>query len=162
MVAKSWTRLINFHFLFAEYVLGVLCAWYYFRHYWKSLWLSRDIQYCKNKLCMSGIKELPGSSGSIEPTCQCSRHKRCKFDPGSSRYLGEGNGSPLQHACWRIPWTDEPGRLQYMGSQRVRHNWACMHLRFKFRKSIAIRQKVDIFASVYLTPCLFLFSSKIE
>ena len=23
----------------------------------------------------------------------------------------------------RIPWTEEPGRLQSMGSQRVRHNW---------------------------------------
>ena len=25
---------------------------------------------------------------------------------------------------WRIPWTEEPGRIQSMGSQRVRHNWA--------------------------------------
>ena len=25
---------------------------------------------------------------------------------------------------WRIPWIEEPGRLQSMGSQRVRHNWA--------------------------------------
>ena len=24
--------------------------------------------------------------------------------------------------AWRIPWTEEPGRLQSMGSQRVRHN----------------------------------------
>jgi len=24
--------------------------------------------------------------------------------------------------AWRIPLTEEPGRLQYMGSQRVRHN----------------------------------------
>ena len=26
--------------------------------------------------------------------------------------------------AWRIPWTEEPARLQPMGSQRVRHNWA--------------------------------------
>ena len=26
--------------------------------------------------------------------------------------------------AWRIPWTEEPGGLQSMGSQRVRHNWA--------------------------------------
>ena len=26
--------------------------------------------------------------------------------------------------AWRIPWTEEPGRLQSTGSQRVRHNWA--------------------------------------
>ena len=24
--------------------------------------------------------------------------------------------------AWRIPWTEEPGRLQSVGSQRVRHN----------------------------------------
>ena len=26
--------------------------------------------------------------------------------------------------AWRIPWTEEPGRLQSMGSQRVRHDLA--------------------------------------
>ena len=26
--------------------------------------------------------------------------------------------------AWRIPWTVEPGGLQFMGSQRVGHNWA--------------------------------------
>ena len=25
--------------------------------------------------------------------------------------------------AWRIPWTEEPGGLQCMGSQKVRHNW---------------------------------------
>ena len=25
---------------------------------------------------------------------------------------------------WKLPWTEEPGRLQSMGSQRVRHDWA--------------------------------------
>ena len=24
--------------------------------------------------------------------------------------------------AWRIPWTEKPGRLQSLGSQRVRHN----------------------------------------
>ena len=31
---------------------------------------------------------------------------------------------------WEIPWTEKSGRLQSMGSQRVRHNWsnwACTH-----------------------------------
>ena len=26
--------------------------------------------------------------------------------------------------AWRIPWTEEPGRLQSMGFRRVGHNWA--------------------------------------
>ena len=25
--------------------------------------------------------------------------------------------------AWRIPWPEEPGELQFMGSQRVRHNY---------------------------------------
>ena len=26
--------------------------------------------------------------------------------------------------AWRIPWTEKPSRLESMGSQRVRHDWA--------------------------------------
>ena len=26
--------------------------------------------------------------------------------------------------AWRIPWTEEPGRLQSLGSQSLSHNWA--------------------------------------
>ena len=29
--------------------------------------------------------------------------------------------------AWKIPWMEEPGRLQSMGSQRVRHNWVTKH-----------------------------------
>ena len=28
---------------------------------------------------------------------------------------------------WKIPWTDKPGGLQPIRSQRIRHNWAYMH-----------------------------------
>ena len=47
-------------------------------------------------------------------------------DPGSSL----GGKDPLEKEmaiyfstiAWKIPWAEEPGRLQSMGSQRVRHN----------------------------------------
>ena len=42
--------------------------------------------------------------------------------PGLGRSPGEGNGNPLQYYCLEIPWTEEPGRLQSMGSQRVGHD----------------------------------------
>ena len=32
--------------------------------------------------------------------------------------------------AWKIPWTEEPGRLQSMGSQRVGHDWATSLLSF--------------------------------
>ena len=30
--------------------------------------------------------------------------------------------------AWEIPWVEEPGRLQSVGSQRVAHNLACIHI----------------------------------
>ena len=29
--------------------------------------------------------------------------------------------------AWKISWTEEPGRLESMGSQRVRHDWVTSH-----------------------------------
>ena len=34
--------------------------------------------------------------------------------------------------AWKIPWTEEPGGLQSMGSLRVRHNWATSLSHFTF------------------------------
>ena len=41
--------------------------------------------------------------------------------PGLGRSSGEGNGNPLQYSR-KITWTEERGRLQSMGSQRVGHD----------------------------------------
>ena len=35
---------------------------------------------------------------------------------------GEGNGNPLSLLGWRIPWTEEPGRLQSMGCKELDTN----------------------------------------
>ena len=36
--------------------------------------------------------------------------------------LQEGMATHFSILAWRIPWTEEPDRLQSMGSQRVRHD----------------------------------------
>ena len=41
----------------------------------------------------------------------------CWEDP-----LEEGMATYSSILAWRIPWTEEPGGLQSMGSQRVRHD----------------------------------------
>ena len=41
------------------------------------------------------------------------------FKPWVGRFLAEGNGNPLQYSCLKNSWTEEPGRLQSMGSQRA-------------------------------------------
>ena len=40
--------------------------------------------------------------------------------PGSGRFPGEGNDSST--LAWKIPWTEEPDRLESMGLQRVGHD----------------------------------------
>ena len=38
--------------------------------------------------------------------------------------LGQEDLAPHSSTlAWKIPWTDEPGRLQSMGSQRAGHDW---------------------------------------
>ena len=36
--------------------------------------------------------------------------------------LEEGMATHTRILTWRIPWTEEPGGLQSMGSQRIRHD----------------------------------------
>ena len=36
--------------------------------------------------------------------------------------LEEGMATNSSVLAWRIPWTEKPGGLQSMGSQRVRHD----------------------------------------
>ena len=59
------------------------------------------------------LKNLPASAGDAGDM---------SLTPGSGRSPGVGNGNPLQYPCWEIPWTEDPGGLQSMGSQRVKHN----------------------------------------
>ena len=41
--------------------------------------------------------------------------------PGSGRSPGGGHSNPLWYA-WRIPLTEEPDKLQFIGSQRTGHD----------------------------------------
>ena len=41
---------------------------------------------------------------------------------GSGRPPRVVNGNPLQYSCLKNSWTDEPGRLQSTGWQRVGHD----------------------------------------
>ena len=61
---------------------------------------------------------FPGGVSGKEPTCQC---RRCKEtwvrSLGREDPLEEGTATHSSILAWRIPWTQEPGGLQSMGSQ---------------------------------------------
>jgi len=46
--------------------------------------------------------------------------------------LNDVNHPHSSTLAWEIPWTEEPGRLQSMGSLRVGHDWATSLLLFTF------------------------------
>ena len=46
---------------------------------------------------------------------------------GQEDPLEEGMATYSSILAWRIPWTEEPGRLQTMGLQRVRHDRVTQH-----------------------------------
>ena len=58
----------------------------------------------------SVVKNPPVNTGTTGDSCCI---------PVSGRSPVEGNGNPLQNSCLKIPWTEDPGGLQFMGLQKV-------------------------------------------
>ena len=61
----------------------------------------------------SVVKNLPASAGVAGDGGSI---------PGPRGSSGEGNGYHSSILAWGIPWAEEPGRLRFMGSQRVGHD----------------------------------------
>ena len=75
---------------------------------------------------------------SVEPVQSSLVAQLVKNPPAMQETLVQflGQEDPLEECvathssilAWKIPWTEEPGGLQSMGSQRVRHNWVTKHM----------------------------------
>ena len=63
----------------------------------------------------SALKKLPATQEEQEPWVR---------SLGQENPLEESMATHFRILAWRMPWTEEPGGLQSMGSQRVRHNLA--------------------------------------
>ena len=61
---------------------------------------------------------FPGSSEGKESACSA---RNPALITGSGTSLEKGMATHSSILAWRIPGTEEPGGLQSMGSQRVRH-----------------------------------------
>ena len=80
--------------------------------------------WCNNKKIKFDILGFPGGSDSEESACNVG-------DLGSIRKIPWRREDPLEKGMaihssilsWRIPWTEEPGVLQFIGSQRVWQDW---------------------------------------
>ena len=79
-----------------------------------------DLKQTKQLPCSSYDKE----SAAVQETWVRSLGRE---DP-----LEKGMATHSSNLAWRIPWTEEPGGLQFMGLQRVGHNWATKHAQSKW------------------------------
>ena len=71
------------------------------RHDWSDLAAARYIKGFPDGLAVKNPPVNVGDEGLI---------------PGLGRSPEEGNNNPFSILAWRIPWTEEPGELQYTGS----------------------------------------------
>ena len=84
-----------------------------------------------------GVRETLAQLGAHEKTAQSpSFHLKDDFpggsdskvsaynagDPGWENLLEKEMATHSSILAWKIPWMEEPGRLQSMGSQRMGHN----------------------------------------
>ena len=65
---------------------------------------------------------FPGGSLVKNPPTDAEDGGDPGLTPGWGRFPGGGNGNPLQHSSWEIPWIEEPGGLLVHGARRVGHD----------------------------------------
>ena len=65
---------------------------------------------------------FPGSTVVKNPSANARDARVLNSISGLGRSPREGNDKPFQDSSWKISWTEDPGGLQSMGSQRVRCN----------------------------------------
>ena len=66
----------------------------------------------------------------------------------------EGMTTHSSIPAWRIPWTEEPGRLQSMASQRVGHDWAINTFTHVYSiSSVQLLSSVRLFATPWTAAC---------
>ena len=74
-----------------------------------------------------GWLSVPGGTEVKNSPVNAGEGRDTGLIPGSGRYLEKEMATHSSTLAWKIPWTEEPGALQSMGSQRVRDDWALMY-----------------------------------
>ena len=96
--------------------------------------------------CVGEWGVFPGSTSGDEPASQCRRQEIWVWSLTQEDPLEEDTATYSSILAWRIPWTEEPGRLQSIGLQRIGHDWsdlACMHKSERKRKIHRVTVRED-------------------
>ena len=85
-------------------------------------------KFCGWMVDMVELVELPKCLSGKESACLCRRQETWLWSLGQEDPLEEEMATHSNTLAWEIPWTEEPGGLQSMGSQRVGHDWVTLIL----------------------------------
>ena len=69
--------------------------------------------------------------------------------------LEEGMATHSRFLAWRIPWTEEPGRLQSIGVHRVEYDWNDLARTYCFQNRMVIVQNVSLLLGFLLSRFFF-------
>ena len=104
----------------AHLCMSVLSPWICFPPMSPLLAASQDYQLLGKKEVNDG-RGFPSSSDGKAFACNAGDLGSI---PRSGRATGEGMATHSSILAWKIPWTEESGGLQSMGSHRDGHDWA--------------------------------------
>ena len=109
-LTTSSPTLVDFFFFFfweraSWWAWGSISLWF---------WLCIHLIISEDFLGGPAVKNLPAVQKAQET----------QVPSLGQRSPGGGHGNPLHCSCLENPWTEEPGGLQSMGAQRVRHDWS--------------------------------------
>jgi len=66
---------------------------------------------------MAEYSGFPGGASTKEPACQCRRQETRVQPVDWEDSLEKGTATHSRILAWRIPWTEEPGGLQFIGHE---------------------------------------------
>ena len=112
--------------------------------------LGWEVPWRSDRLPTPVFLGFPRGSAGKESTCNAGDLVQSL---GWEDPLEKGKATHSSILAWRIPWTEEPGGLQSMGSQRVGHDWAtkppppCSFLYILFKAQRFFYLKLDFLGS---------------
>ena len=136
---KQWWRLLFKSFLCVITCQRILCLSTHLFLIYYSCFTDEETEEKRSKaksILAQGYTE--SGTGILVPACILPRGYVCRLQRASLMAqtvkiclketwvwsLEKGMSTHVSILAWWIPWTEEPGRLQFLGSQRVRHDWA--------------------------------------
>ena len=112
------------------WLISPIRAYSLFRDLGKAMRKSKQAEHLPLSSSTPGFKQFPPLfEGFWLPWWLCVKEPTCQAGDlgsisGSEDPMEKGMATHFNILAWRITWIEEPGRLQFMGSQRVRHDWA--------------------------------------